>query len=67
MPSHEFGLDVAVTVSGSTTEETFTSNDIRVVFADFLRWYAGEVDPSRPPEEVLATLITASELDLECR
>lgn len=67
MPTHEFGLDVAVTASGSTAEATFASNDIRVVFADFLRWYAGEVDPSRPPEEVLATLITASELDLECQ
>jgi hypothetical protein len=67
MPTHEFGLDVAVTESGSTAEATFTSNDIRVVFADFLRWYAGEIEPSRPPEEVLATLITASEFDLECR
>lgn len=67
MSTHEFGLDVAVTASGSTAEATFASNDIRVVFADFLRWYAGEVDASRPPEEVLATLIAASALDLECQ
>jgi hypothetical protein len=65
--TQEFAIDVAATTNGTTAKATFASNDIRVVFADFLRWYAGEVDASRPPEEVLATLLAASELDLEVR
>jgi hypothetical protein len=38
-----------------------------LVFEEFLRWYAGRVDPERDPESVLEVLLAASDLDVTGR
>jgi hypothetical protein len=58
-----FGVDMAVKIDGGVSRHRVTSNDIREVFTEMLRWYAAELDDSTDPAETLRLLRSASELD----
>jgi hypothetical protein len=62
-----YAVDVTVRTDRGVASESFGSNDLRVVFEAFLRWYAGRIDPDAPPERVVRVLLAASELDVEIR
>ncbi|MFC6940927.1 hypothetical protein ACFQE8_13310 [Salinirubellus sp. GCM10025818] len=66
-PGAAYAVDVAVRTDHGRATESFRSNDVRVVFEEFLRWYAGRVDPDRDPESVLEVLLAASDLDVTGR
>jgi hypothetical protein len=66
-PGAAYAVDVAVRTDRGRATESFRSNDVRVVFEEFLRWYAGRVDPERDPESVLEVLLAASDLDVTGR
>ena len=59
-----YAVDVTVRTDHGVAGESFGSNDLRVVFEEFLRWYAGRIDPDVPPERVLRVLLAASDLDV---
>jgi hypothetical protein len=58
-----FGVDLAVKTEAGVSRRRVTSNDIREVFTEMLRWYALELDSESDPAETLAVLRAASELD----
>ena len=58
-----FGVDVAVKTESGVSRRRVTSNDIREVFTEMLRWYALQLDEETDPAETLAVLRAASELD----
>jgi hypothetical protein len=58
-----FGVDLAVKTEAGVSRRRVTSNDIREVFTEMLRWYALELDSESDPAETLALLRAASELD----
>ncbi|NHN41645.1 hypothetical protein G9C85_08370 [Halorubellus sp. JP-L1] len=58
-----FGVDLAVKTEDGVSRRRVTSNDIREVFTEMLRWYALELDSESEPAETLAVLRAASELD----
>lgn len=60
-----YAVDVAVRTDHGPASESFRSNDVRVIFEELLRWYAGRIDPGRDPEAVLAVLLAASDLDVD--
>jgi len=59
----EFGVDLAVKTEVGVSRRRVTSNDIREVFTEMLRWYALQLDEETDPAETLAVLRAASELD----
>jgi hypothetical protein len=59
-----YAVDVMVRTDHGPAAESFGSNDVRVVFEELLRWYAGRIDPGRDPERVLEVLLAASDLDV---
>lgn len=58
-----FGVDLAVKTEAGVSRRRVTSNDIREVFTEMLRWYALQLDSESDPAETLAVLRAASELD----
>jgi hypothetical protein len=58
-----FGVDMAVKTGDGVSRRRVTSNDIREVFTEMLRWYAVCLDESADPAETLSYLRVASELD----
>jgi hypothetical protein len=58
-----FGVDLAVKTEAGVSRRRVTSNDIREVFTEMLRWYALQLDSDADPAETLAVLRAASELD----
>jgi hypothetical protein len=58
-----FGVDLAVKTEAGVSRRRVTSNDIREVFTEMLRWYALQLDSESEPAETLAVLRAASELD----
>ena len=62
-----YAAEVTVRTDQGLASESFGSNDLRVVFEAFLRWYAGRIDPDAPPERVLRVLLAASDLDVAVR
>jgi hypothetical protein len=66
-PETAYAVDVTVRTDRGLAAESFGSNDVRVVFEELLRWYAGRIEPDRDPETVLAVLLAASDLDVTGR
>ncbi|MEF8841533.1 MAG: hypothetical protein V5A62_07880 [Haloarculaceae archaeon] len=62
-----YAVDVTVRTDRGLAAESFRSNDVRVVFEDLLRWYAGRVEPERDPETVVGLLLAASDIDVTTR
>lgn len=58
-----FGVDLAVKTEAGVSRRRVTSNDIREVFTEMLRWYALQLDSEDDPAETLAVLRAASELE----
>jgi hypothetical protein len=63
-PETAYAVDITVRTDHGLAAESFGSNDVRVVFEELLRWYAGRIEPDRDPETVLAVLLAASDLDV---
>ena len=66
-PETAYAVDITVRTDHGLAAESFGSNDVRVVFEELLRWYAGRIEPDRDPETVLAVLLAASDLDVTGR
>lgn len=60
--SHGFAL--AVAAGGETDTLRVASGDPTDTLSTALRWYAGRVNPDEPPEETIAELLAASDLDV---
>lgn len=58
-----FGVDLAVKTEAGVSRRRVTSNDVREVFTEMLRWYALQLDSEGDPAETLTLLRAASELD----
>ena len=58
-----FGVDLAVKTEAGVSRRRVTSNDIREVFTEMLRWYALQLDSDADPAETLAVLRAASALE----
>ena len=57
-----FGVDLTVKTEAGVSRRRVTSNDIREVFTEMLRWYALQLDSNADPAETLAVLRAASVL-----
>jgi hypothetical protein len=60
----EYFLDVAVRTDEGEFDARFESDDIGVVCAAMLRWYARRVSPDDDPKKVLSVLLSRSEFAL---
>ncbi|GAD51302.1 hypotheical protein [Halarchaeum acidiphilum MH1-52-1] len=60
-----YGIALSAKTDSGTETTVATSNNIVEVFEEALRWYAGQVDDSLPPEEVVSLLLEQSDLDVE--
>lgn len=62
--SPEYFLDVAARTDEGEFDARFESDDIGVVCAAMLRWYAQRVSPEDDPKKVLSVLLSRSEFAL---
>lgn len=58
-----FGVDVTVKTEGGVSRRRVTSNDVREVFTEMLKWYALQLDSDSDPAETLSVLRAASALE----
>lgn len=59
-----YAVTAAVKTDRGVAETSIRSDDISETFESFVRWYAGRIDSSSSPEEVLAVLASASDLNV---
>lgn len=59
-----YAVDLTVKTDNGIANRRIRSDDVREVFEGTLRWYAGQIAPDRPTEEVLDVLLSASDLDV---
>lgn len=55
-----YGFDVTAKFDGSVSQQQMVSNDIVTVFESLMLWYARQIDPNTPVEEVLGILLSES-------
>ncbi|GGM70426.1 hypothetical protein J2752_001822 [Halarchaeum rubridurum] len=60
-----YGIVLSAKTDAGVGTTVVTSNNIVETVEEALRWYAGQVDDSLPPEDVLELLLRQSDLDVE--
>lgn len=61
--SDPYAVDVDLKTDAGVAAFTTSDDDIQAVFVAMLRWYAGRVEPSLPPERVVEVLLQGTEFD----
>ena len=62
-----YALELDARFEGVEEDLSVETSDVSVAFDALLRWYAGNVAEGMPPEDVIATLLANSELDVVAR
>jgi len=60
--SGRHGIDVVLNTGDDISERRLAADDRVVVFEEFLRWYARQIDPDSPPAATISALLAEADL-----